>query len=156
MILDRHVSLGNECLFINENVEISGLDEVRKSALQNSMRENGTVKSIRRAEITDDIKEAVLKQLNAEYMENSDAYIICISEEEIIIYSESERGAFFGALYLARRSMSGIGTGLIYNYPCVPIRMLKLYLPSEDNIEYFKKLIDLSAYYGYNKIMLEI
>ena len=41
---------------------------------------------------------------------------------------------------LADKCRKGVGKGIVYSYPCVDFRMIKLYLPSEENFEFFKNL----------------
>jgi hexosaminidase len=45
---------------------------------------------------------------------------------------------------------------LAYDYPVCAERGVKVFLPSEINIDYFKQFVDLLCYFKYNTIMLEI
>lgn len=156
MLIDRYVQFGEEQLFLDYTAEINGLDAVSQKILLKSARAGGQIQKIYQSPVTAEIKKELKTVFSVEYCFNPEGYIIKVSEKEAVIYSETPAGAFYGALNLSRKFLQGIGCGMLYNYPCSNFRLLKLYLPSEENIAYFKQLIDFSAYYGYNKIMLEI
>lgn len=156
MLVDRYVHLGEERLFLDKTVKISGLDRVSQELLQKSARADGQIQSVCYTPLTEEIKAQIKEVFSVDYSPNPEGYVIWVFGNEAVIYAETPTGAFYGALNLSRKCLQGIGCGMIYNYPCSDFRLLKLYLPSEENIDYFKKLIDFSAYYGYNKIMLEV
>ena len=91
-----------------------------------------------------------------------EGYILNVTPENIVVASNSEKGALFGFESL-RQIISKTGDEL--SIPCVkvkdapkyPFRGIKLYLPGRENITFFKRFIrDFAAYYKYNTIILEL
>jgi len=93
------------------------------------------------------------------YVENEEGYFIDSTGDEITVRSESERGLFYGAQSIA---VMLEGTGNIvpamtaYEYPTVPERGVKCYIPGMDHISFFKQFIDMMCRYKHNTLLLEI
>ncbi|MBQ4110493.1 MAG: family 20 glycosylhydrolase [Clostridia bacterium] len=152
MLIDRYNYLDNHNLKININAEFAGLPPVCLKYIKPYLTPDGEIKKVN---CTVGVPNSIKNKLNTEYISNSDSYILEI-DAEVNVYAESQRGILYGILSLADKCRKGIGKGIVYSYPCVDFRMIKLYLPSEENFEYFKEFIDLCLYYGYNTVMLEV
>lgn len=42
------------------------------------------------------------------------------------------------------------------NDPVFPYRGIKVYIPAREEMDYFKEFVDYCAYYGYNRIAIEV
>lgn len=106
--------------------------------------------------VPQDIKDKVETEFNISYVKNEEGYIIDI-QDDIRIYSESQRGLFYGSIVLLQMVENQyIKEALVYDYPVCPVRGVKVYLPGKDNIEFFKQFVDMACYYKYNTIMIEV
>ena len=106
--------------------------------------------------IPEGIPEKVYCELGTEYIQNDEGYIIDV-QDEINIYSTSERGLFYGCITLVKMmEKQFVEQLLIYDNPVCADRGVKVYLPGSDNIPYFKEFVDMICYYKYNTIMIEI
>ncbi|NLD87215.1 MAG: family 20 glycosylhydrolase [Clostridiales bacterium] len=102
------------------------------------------------------IPEDVKKELGDTYKYNEEGYAIVL-EEDITVYSETEKGFIYACCDLLRmRKDDIVPQGLVYNRPLAPIRYLKLFTPAEWEIEDFKKIVDYCCYCRCNGIMMEI
>lgn len=77
---------------------------------------------------------------------------------EVSVYAEDDFGLFAGAATLVRMTEQSwtVQRGLVCDRPTCDVRGLKLYLPAQDDIEYFKSVVDMLWYYRFNTIMLEV
>lgn len=90
------------------------------------------------------------------YRENPEGYVIVL-DDEITIYSRGLGGFLYGACDLTRMAQDGfIGQGVVYNAPLAEFRSLKVYLPPEENIGFFKEVIDLCCHYRCNTLIIEV
>lgn len=107
--------------------------------------------------VSDSMKDHLKATFGDVYIESDDGYVIELSRE-IHIFATSIRGLVYGAYTL--QQLAGIDgyvqSGLIYNVPLVPFRGLKVYLPAEEDIDFFKSFIDMACYYRYNTITIEV
>lgn len=156
MLTDRYSSFDNKKNFINRNASLKNLTDVCRM-LPIIASDNGSITEIEYVStVTDVIKTRIKDCFGVTYTSVEDGYILDITDTKITIFAENERGGFYGLLSLRDRGIKGIGNGIVYSYPRLPFRMIKLYLPSHENIPFFKKFIDMCAFYGYNAIMLEV
>jgi hexosaminidase len=103
-----------------------------------------------------EIAAKVEKSFNVKFVENEEGYVI-VAEEDINVYSPSERGLKYGAETLIQLSCNGFfNEGIVYNYPVCKVRGVKVYLPAAKDIEYFKEFVDMVCYYRYNTIVIEV
>ena len=108
------------------------------------------------SDIPKSIEVKVANELDTSFTDNDEAYVIDVGED-IHVYSRTDRGLFFGCISLLQM-MKGryLDRLLAYDYPVCPERGVKVYLPSERNIDYFKQFVDMICYFKYNTIMIEI
>ena len=91
-----------------------------------------------------------------------DGYILRIMDNAVIVASPSEAGALYGFESLRQLIKKDVHkTTLPYvkviDYPTLPFRGIRLYLPGRENISFFKRFIrDFMALYKYNKLILEV
>lgn len=156
MLIDRFISLSEEKRYISKNAAFKGIPEICRNYITQYLKEDGEIKEVDFViGISEEIKEELSTVFGEKYCDNSDGYILKFNEK-ITVYAESERGLFYGVMSLCDKCANGFGKGVVYSYPSVDFRMIKLYLPSEENFDFFKKLIDLCLNYGYNTVMLEV
>ncbi|MBP3360283.1 MAG: family 20 glycosylhydrolase [Clostridia bacterium] len=149
--LDGYVKQTEDKFQLNVNTKIQTDNNIIRDLLKKQCKNDGEENYIR---FSSGIPEEISSRIQ-DYKKTDDEYIICV-EKNILIYSDSESGLFYAANALIRYINNGeITGGIIYEYPCLPFRCVKVYTPSEDNCEYFKEFVDLCAFYGYNKIMIE-
>lgn len=107
---------------------------------------------------TKDIIEKVENAFSIPFTNNEEGYIIDI-RENVVIYARSERGLFYASSLLAQyleEHKNRLRHGIIYDYPECPVRGVKIYLPHKDDIDFFKRFIDMISYYKYNTVMIEV
>ena len=153
MILDRFSNINN-IHTLSAGLKITGFDGVCVNLLKKSIAESGDVSKITACcEIPNEIKGRVEKTFGEAFSDSEDAYVIDFGKE-INVYGASKRALLYAAHNIAMRK--SFGDGVVYNYPTEEFRMVKLYLPSEENFGFFKEFVDLLCAYGFNTLMLEI
>ncbi|MBP3361056.1 MAG: family 20 glycosylhydrolase [Clostridia bacterium] len=104
----------------------------------------------------DEIISRIDTEFPGAYSENPEGYAVIVSAGRADVYSMTERGLLYGAYALIRESENGeIKSGVIYNYPKMKMRAVKVFLPSRENIPFFKKFAEFCSFYGCNTIMIE-
>ncbi|MBP3963981.1 family 20 glycosylhydrolase [Paenibacillus lignilyticus] len=108
---------------------------------------------------TSAVRAIIRERLHCEYAEVEEGYVIHIAADEITVYAEQQRGLMYGAVTLSKyadRSHGYVNEGIVYNVPACPVRGLKVYLPTEDGIAYFKTFVDMLVHFKYNTIVIEV
>jgi len=106
--------------------------------------------------IPKDIKDSVCDAFNITFEENDEAYAVIISSDGAKIFSETKGGLLFGCYALLRECEDGmVNCGIIYNYPKTSHRAVKVFLPSRNNMEFFKNFVEFISFYGCNAIVIE-
>lgn len=106
--------------------------------------------------------EEAVKKINLEFGKvflpgSESSYAVFIEEEEITVCADTEQGLIGGCSCVMRHTEGGqIEQGIIYSLPLLDFRGVKTFLPSRDNIPFFKEFVDFCIHFGYNKLMLEI
>jgi len=91
-----------------------------------------------------------------------EGYILSVSEKNVVIASNTKKGALYGIESLRQiiKKQDGqilMPQLLVKDAPRYPFRGIKLYLPGKENISFFKRFIkDFVALYKFNKIILEL
>jgi len=105
---------------------------------------------------TDDAaKKLVQEKLGTEYTENPEGFIMDIGDT-VTVYADTDRAALYAAYALRAKHPGGIEKGIVYSYPSVPHRSIRVFLPPKSEMDYFRKTVDLLVQLGYNAILLEI
>lgn len=106
--------------------------------------------------IDDYAKSLAEKELGKEYVENPEGFIIEIGDKATV-YADTDRAKLYGACAIKDKYKNGkITKGVWWNYPSVPHRSIRIFLPPKDDMDYFYKLMDMLVHLGYNAILLEI
>ena len=89
-----------------------------------------------------------------------EGYILNVSNNKIIVAGWDDSGAFYGIQSLRQliRKRKGVKvTGVeIRDWPNLPVRAVRLYVPGPDNIPFFKRFIkDFMALYKFNQVIIE-
>lgn len=144
--------------YLSRSTQIKSDNTVTKSFLRGlrSVDENiyGSVVFV------EEFPQAIIDRINnsfgGAYTQNSEGYAITL-EEDITIYASGLRGFIYAVNDLMRMARDGfLRQGIIYNTPLAEMRFLKLYLPPEENIGFFKEVIDLCCWYRCNSIIIEV
>jgi hypothetical protein len=90
-----------------------------------------------------------------------EGYILNVTEKLVVVAGYDDRGAFYGLQSLRQLLMDGKGKQLrgvgITDWPAMPFRGIRLYVPGPDNIPFFKRFMrDFMALYKYNKVIIEL
>ena len=90
-----------------------------------------------------------------------EGYYLHSSGNLIVIAGYDNQGAFYGYQSLRQLLMDGKGTEVkgveITDWPNMPFRGIRLYVPGPDNIPFFKRFMqDFMALYKYNKLIIEL
>lgn len=92
---------------------------------------------------------------------NKEGYILQVTHNKIVIAGNSVAGVLMGISTLRqlikKKENIYVSNTLIKDFPRLPFRGIKLYLPGKKNIPYFKRFIkDFVVLYKYNTIILEL
>jgi hypothetical protein len=91
-----------------------------------------------------------------------EGYILKIIQNGVVVASNSEAGSLYGLeslrqLITKRTDKIVIPNVKVVDYPQLPFRGIRLYIPGRENITFFKRFIrDFMALYKFNKIILEV
>ncbi len=91
-----------------------------------------------------------------------EGYLLDGTDRVAVVAGADDAGAFYGLQSLRQlieRSGSGVflHAATVRDWPLLPFRGVKLYLPGHQNIEYFKRFLrDVMALYKLNKLVLEV
>lgn len=89
-----------------------------------------------------------------------EGYILEVNKNSVFIGGYDDAGAFFGLQSLRQLMTAGKGKIIqgikVKDWPNLPFRAIRLYVPGPDNIPYFKRFLsDFMALYKYNKVIIE-
>ncbi len=90
-----------------------------------------------------------------------EGYILHVDSNRIIIGGSDDAGAFFGLQSLRQLLDAGNGKQVqgmkVRDWPALPFRAIRLYIPGPENIAFFKRFLrDFMALYKFNKVILEV
>ena len=91
-----------------------------------------------------------------------EGYILSVTSNNIVVAANNSKGALFGLESLRQLIKASDGKLIVpqvkvKDAPVYPFRGIKLYLPGQENITFFKRFIkDFAAYYKFNTIILEL
>jgi hexosaminidase len=107
-------------------------------------------------DIPKSVEARITEEFQIPFADNEEGFIIDVGED-IHVYSRTDRGLFYGCISLLQMMKEQyLDRMLAYDYPVCPERGVKVYLPSERNIDYFKQFVDMICYFKYNTIMIEV
>ena len=107
-------------------------------------------------EIPQSAVDAVNMAFGGAYRENPEGYVILL-EDDITVYAGGLRGHIYAANDLMRMAADGfIPQGIVYNAPLASLRSLKVYLSPEENIPFFKEVVDMCCRYRCNTLIVEV
>jgi len=90
----------------------------------------------------------------------AEGYLLQVNDNKIFIAGSDDQGAFFGLQSLRQLVKSGKGKQVqgvkVRDWPNLPFRGIRLYVPGPDNIAFFKRFLrDFMALYKFNKVIVE-
>ncbi|MBK7710794.1 MAG: hypothetical protein IPJ37_07515 [Bacteroidales bacterium] len=90
-----------------------------------------------------------------------EGYLLNVTNNLAIVAGYDEPGAFFGLQSLRQLLIGGKGKRIqgveVTDWPNMPFRAIRLYVPGPDNIAFFKRFLrDFMALYKYNKVIIEL
>ena len=91
----------------------------------------------------------------------SEGYVINIDEKMAVVAGSDDQGAFYGLQSLRQLIENGevlqIPCIKVRDWPNMPFRGIRLYIPGHENIPFFKRFLkDFMALYKFNKVVLEV
>lgn len=101
-------------------------------------------------------KKLILTKTNP----GSEGYLLNVDKNLVVVAGWDDAGAFFGFQSLRQLIQAGRGKEVkgvkVRDWPNLPFRAIRLYVPGPDNIAYFKRFMsDFMALYKYNKVIIE-
>ena len=89
-----------------------------------------------------------------------EGYLLNVSNNKIIVAGWDDSGAFYGLQSLRQLIQKGKGARIkgleIWDWPNLPVRAIRLYVPGPDNIPFFKRFLkDFMALYKFNQVIIE-
>ncbi len=176
-VLDNHFKLDEETLIIiPQEASENDLFLARFFVSELSDRYGLALKIVRSSKLPNDkdviLMGAVDNPLIKEYCtqknlnvtsENpgSEGYVMNIDKKTVVIAGSDNRGAFYG-LQSLRQLIENEGEVQIRcikvrDWPDLPFRGIRLYVPGHENIPFFKRFLrDFMALYKYNKVIIEM
>ena len=90
-----------------------------------------------------------------------EGYILRVKEDIIVVAGWDNPGAFYGLQSLRQLLIKGNGKTVqgieVTDWPNLPFRGIRLYVPGPDNIAFFKRFLrDFMALYKFNKVIVEV
>jgi hypothetical protein len=90
-----------------------------------------------------------------------EGYILDVNSKMVVIAGWDDPGAFFGFQSLRQLIQKGNGKNIqglkVRDWPNMPFRGIRLYVPGPENIAFFKRFLkDFMALYKYNKVIMEV
>jgi hypothetical protein len=90
-----------------------------------------------------------------------EGYILHVDNNLVVIGGSDDSGAFFGLQSLRQLLMKGKGEKIqgieVTDWPNMPFRAIRLYVPGPENIAFFKRFLrDFMSLYKYNKVIMEV
>jgi len=91
----------------------------------------------------------------------AEGYVLQVRKNLVLIAGWDDQGAFYGVQSLRQLLMDGQGKFVrgvvIRDWPSLPFRGVRLYIPGPENIAFYKRFVrDFMALYKFNKIILEV
>src|SRR5690606_27999951 len=89
-----------------------------------------------------------------------EGYLLHVDSRLIVISGWRDAGAFYGLQSLRQLLRAGNGKTVqgveISDWPALPFRAIRLYVPGPENTAFFKRFLsDFMALYKYNKVIIE-
>lgn len=90
-----------------------------------------------------------------------EGYRLQVNKNRIIIAGSDDAGAFYGLQSLRQLIDAGNGKEIqglnVIDWPRLPFRAIKLYVPGPENLAFFKRFMrDFMSLYKYNKVIIEL
>jgi hypothetical protein len=90
-----------------------------------------------------------------------EGYILHVNNKLVVIGGWDDPGAFFGLQSLRQLIQKGSGKSIqgltVRDWPSMPFRGIRLYVPGPENIAFFKRFLkDFMALYKYNRVIMEV
>ena len=92
----------------------------------------------------------------------AESYLLHVNRDSVLVAGRDEQGAFYG-LQSLRQLVARDGDKVriqgivVEDYPHLPFRAIRLYLPGHENIAFFKRFLrDFMALYKFNKVIMEV
>ncbi len=90
-----------------------------------------------------------------------EGYVLKVEKNKIVVAGWDDRGAFYGLQSLRQLVCEEDGFEIIgvhvRDWPSMPFRGIRLYIPGPENISFFKRFLrDFMALYKFNKVIIEV
>jgi hypothetical protein len=90
-----------------------------------------------------------------------EGYLLHVGNNLAVVAGYDDPGAFFGLQSLRQLLIDGRGKRIqgveVTDWPSMPFRAIRLYVPGPDNIAFFKRFLgDFMALYKYNRVIIEL
>lgn len=90
-----------------------------------------------------------------------EGYFLQVVDKQVVVAGWDDAGAFYGIQSLRQLIRGGEGKTIrgvrVTDWPNMPFRGIRLYVPGPENIAYFKRFMkDFMALYKYNKLIMEV
>jgi hypothetical protein len=90
-----------------------------------------------------------------------EGYLLRTGNNIVVVAGYDDHGAFYGFQSVRQLLIDGRGKTIrgvdVLDWPNMPFRAIRLYVPGPDNIAFFKRFMrDFMALYKYNKVIIEL
>ena len=90
-----------------------------------------------------------------------EGYILNVADGIVFVGGSDDQGAFYGLQSLRQLINNGKGSRIdgltVKDWPRLPFRAIRLYVPGPENMAFFKRFLrDFMAKYKFNKVVLEL
>lgn len=155
-INDTYSSLSGKPVKIALGAEIKTENEKVRNIIGELKKGDSGVLSIEFRPFGKDARKLVNDTFQSAEEIREGGYVISVSNSKIDVYTTDRASEIYAAYALVRHYSDGIPSGVLYNNPLVPFRAVKTYVPGRGRIVFFKELLDMCAYYGFNTVVMEV
>ncbi len=163
-------------ILVPENASLQDISLARSLVREFSDRYGTAVKIRAVGEIPETGKNIIMGTLNntlvrkycsanniglSEKKPGPEGYLLHSGKNLVVVAGYDDQGAFYGFQSMRQLLMNDNGKKIegveITDWPRMPFRAIRLYVPGPDNIAFFKRFMrDFMALYKYNKVIIEL
>ena len=160
----QHIQRGEGVVYLNGGVDLDCEYDIVRETVERVLGEvprapegAAVVGTIRfHTDVPESIVKRTCETFEVEDLSLDEGYILSVGED-IDIYAASPRGLFYGCQTLLQfMDGAAVPRMFAYDHPVCRVRGLKLLLPHPDQLDEFRRCIDMICAYKYNTVMLEI
>ncbi|MFC5406082.1 family 20 glycosylhydrolase [Cohnella soli] len=159
-MLNRYEKLENDGAYLTIDTSITSGSSLLNHIVRESLSERADVNGYTNVRFVQHMDDELIDILRTNFgdvsVDDTDGFAI-VTDENVTVYAASFRGLLYGAYTIRQQAEDGfLRKGIVYNTPLCSFRALKVYLPAENDMVFFRSFVDMACYYRYNTIVIEV